>query len=697
MIEQADLLFELGTEELPPKSLKKLSKSLSESFITGLNQAHLQHGEVTLYASPRRLALLIKECALQQQDREIERRGPAIKAAFDAEDKPTKAAEGFARSCQTSIEQLDRLKTEKGEWLVYRTHESGQSAITLLPEIAQQALNKLPIPKRMRWGNSEAQFVRPVHWLLFLLGEEVVSCTLLDAKADRLTYGHRFHHPGAISLSHPQDYTSALSHQGYVIPHFETRRDKIKHQITASAATLGATADLDSELLDEVTALNEWPIPITASFDAGFLQVPQEALVATMKGHQKYFPLFSHDASLMNHFVTIANIDSPKPEFIREGNERVIRPRLADAMFFWEQDGKKRLEERLDSLKQVVFQKQLGSMYDKSERIAQFSKLIADKIDANPAWAYRAGLLSRCDLMTDMVFEFPEMQGIMGRYQAMRDGEPAELAQALDEFYMPRFSGDKIPQTPTGICISLAEKLDTLIGIFGIGQRPSGDKDPFALRRSALGALRIIREHSLTLNLPDLLSTVADGIADRLTNQNVVKEVYQFMLERLKGIYIDLGVSIDLFQAVAEVKSHHLADFDQRIWAIKAFRDMPESESLSAANKRIHNILKKGPPQTLSDQPDSALFQDQAEHNLTFKLNELSPRAQPLFERGEYTQGLQILAALKGPIDEFFEQVMVMTDDTALRNNRLALLSQVQNLFLSVADLSCLHIQDKPL
>ncbi|MEW8625893.1 MAG: glycine--tRNA ligase subunit beta [Candidatus Thiodiazotropha sp.] len=695
MADQADLLFELGTEELPPKALKRLSQSLTESFIAGLKQANLTHGEVVPFATPRRLALLVRDCDVRQPDSEMERRGPAVQAAFDDSGNPTKAAEGFARSCQTSVDQLQRQKTDKGEWLSYRVYSKGKPAEELLPEIATQALNKLPIPKRMRWGDSDAQFVRPVHWLMFLLGDQVVPCTLLDAEADRLTYGHRFHHPSAITIYNPQDYASVLEDLGYVIADFEKRKQKISESVQQSASELGGVADLDSDLLDEVTALNEWPLPITASFEERFLAVPQEALVATMKGNQKYFPLFTGDGQLMNHFITIANIDSPQPDLIREGNERVIRPRLADAMFFWEQDGKKPLADHQESLKHVVFQNQLGSMYDKSQRVAELAKRIAADSGGDSELAYRAGLLSRCDLMTNMVYEFPEMQGIMGRYQAQRDGEPEELAQALDEFYMPRFSGDQLPQTATGIAVSLAEKLDTLVGIFGIGQKPTGDKDPFALRRAALGALRIIREHSLTLDLPALLESVAETLGDKLTEEKVAATVYQFMLERLKGIYSELGISVDLFQSVADVAPKTLADFDQRVWAIKAFSKLPEAESLSAANKRIRNILKKS-SDPLAEKADPALYEDQAEHQLAQKMDELAPLAQPLFEQGEYAKGLQILAGLREPVDSFFDQVMVMTDDQKIRTNRLSLLSQLEKLFLSVADITRLQVQDQP-
>jgi glycyl-tRNA synthetase beta chain len=690
MTDRATLLFEIGTEELPPKALKRLSQALSEHFVEGLDQAGLEHGEIETFATPRRLALRIQACLMKQPDRRIERRGPTLQAAFDKDGKPTKAAEGFARSCGTTVDNLTKLETNKGTWLAYQVEKKGQLAAQLLPKIAEQALHKLPIPKRMRWGDSEAQFVRPVHWLLFLHGEQVIECNLLDAKADRLSLGHRFHHPTALSLSNPQDYESVLHDTGCVIASFEKRKHKIREAVQQSAASLGGHPDLDDELLDEVTALNEWPVPISASFEERFLEVPQEALVATMKANQKYFPLFDGKGRLMNHFITIANIDSPKPELIQEGNQRVIRPRLSDAMFFWQQDAKHRLEDRLDGLKQVVFQNQLGSMYDKSERVARLAELIAIEIEGDPELAHRAGLLSRCDLMTNMVFEFPDMQGVMGRYQAQRDGEDPELAEAMDEFYMPRFSGDRLPQTRTGIAISLAEKLDTLIGIFGIGQRPTGDKDPYALRRAALGALRIIREHSLTLHLRRLLEAVTESMAESITEPDVANAVYSFMLERLKGIYLEEGVTVDLFQAVAEVAPDTIVDFDQRIQAMDRFRKLPEASSLAAANKRIRNILRKN-TEPLPARADQSLFQDQAERDLVAKLDELTPEVQPLFDQGEYAKGLQLLASLKKPVDNFFDQVMVMTDETSLRINRLALLTQLENQFLSVADISLLQ------
>lgn len=686
----ADLLFELGTEELPPVALKRLSEALTREFVAGLAAANLGHGEVTPYAAPRRLALLARDLQTRQPDLEVEKRGPAVKAAFDADGKPTKAAEGFARSCGVSVDQLGRLQTDKGEWLVYQVHQPGKASSELLPGIAENALNRLPIPKRMRWGSSEAQFVRPVHWLLFLHGDQVIDCNLLDASADRVTHGHRFHHPEAITLYDPQDYASVLKDMGRVIAYFPERRERIKSAVEAAALELGGVAGLDDELLDEVSALNEWPVAVSGSFEPRFLEVPHEALVTTMKTNQKYFPVFDKQGGLMNHFITVANIESKDPQMIRAGNERVVRPRLADAMFFWQQDGRKRLEDHVESLKQVVFQKQLGSMYDKSQRVAALAAEIAAGIGGDAGLAMRAGQLSRCDLMTEMVYEFTSMQGIMGRYQAGRDGENPELALAMDEFYMPRFSGDQLPQTKTGIAIALAERIDTLVGIFGIGMKPTGDKDPFALRRAALGALRILSEHSLTLNLRDLLTFSAIELGQRITHPDTVDEVWQFMLERLRGLYADRGISGDLFDAVAAVEPHDLADFDRRIAAVRDFRGLAEAEALSAANKRIGNILRKS-GQSLPENVDPALFETDTERQLHQQINRISQQVAPFSQNRDYGEVLKLLAGLRPAVDSFFDDVMVMVDQPAIRDNRLALLAGLHGLFLQVADISLLQ------
>jgi glycyl-tRNA synthetase beta chain len=690
MAERADLLFELGTEELPPVALKRLSDALTREFIAGLDNAGLEYGEVKSFAAPRRLGILISDCATSQPDKDVERKGPAVKAAFDADGNPTKAAEGFARSCGTTVDQLERVDTPKGEWLIFNLHQAGKSAAELLPEIADNALNKLPIPKRMRWGASEAQFVRPVHWLLFLHGDQVVPCTILDAEAGNLTYGHRFHHPDAIEISSPNEYAVRLEEQGFVIADFSSRREKIRKHVEQTAASLGGRADMDEELLDEVTALNEWPIPIAGTFEEKYLEVPHEALVYTMKLNQKYFPMFDANGGLMNHFITIANIDSPKPEVIKEGNERVVRPRLSDAMFFWTQDGKKRLEDHQESLKSVVFQQKLGSMYEKSERVAALAATIAEQTGADVELAHRAGMLSRCDLMTEMVYEFAAMQGIMGRYQAGRDGENPELAQAMEEFYLPRFSGDHLPQSQTGIAISLAEKLDTLVGIFGIGMKPTGDKDPFALRRAALGALRIMLERELPLNLRQLLEAACNALGDKVENSHVVTEVYDFMIERLKGIYQDRSITVNVFEAVAAVKPDSTADFDRRISAVVAFGKLPEAESLAAANKRIRNILKKSGI-TIDGSVDPALFENSEEKALFEKISAKRQEVGPLLDNFDYESTLVTLAELKEPVDHFFDEVMVMADDESVRNNRLALLNSLSSLFLGVADVSRLQ------
>ena len=690
MTDTNDLLFELGTEELPPVALKHLSEALTSEFIAGLDNANLQHGAVESYAAPRRLALLVKDCATRQPDREMERRGPAVQAAFDGDGNPTKAAEGFARSCGTTVDQLQRIQTDKGEWLAYQVEEQGKPASELLPEIAEQALNRLPIPKRMRWGASEAQFVRPVHWLLFLHGDQVVPCTLLDAEAGRLSYGHRFHHPGAIEISSPANYADQLESTGKVIAHFTSRRDHIRKHVERTAEALGGIAQMDEALLDEVTALNEWPVPIAGSFEEKFLAVPHEALILTMKKNQKYFPLLDADGNLMNHFITIANIDSPKPELISAGNERVVRPRLADAMFFWQQDGKKRLEDHIESLKSVVFQQKLGSMYDKSVRVAELARYIAEQTGGDPEMARRAGMLSRCDLMTEMVGEFASMQGIMGRYQALRDGEPEQIAIAMDEFYMPRHSGDELPRSQVGIAISLAEKLDTLVGIFGIGMKPTGDKDPFALRRAALGALRIMRDHALNLDIPLLLEKTGNGLVSVIEDDSASDAVYAFMLERLKGLLSDEGIGAQLFDSVAAVSPASVSDFDIRVHAVQQFQALPEAEALAAANKRIRNILRKT-DDPISDSVDQALLVEAAEQNLFTQLQEMRDSVNPLLETGDYTGALKALSALRDNVDRFFDDVMVMAEDEKLRHNRLALLHQLSQLFLEVADISRLQ------
>ncbi|MCP3662375.1 MAG: glycine--tRNA ligase subunit beta [Gammaproteobacteria bacterium] len=690
MTDYVDMLFELGTEELPPVALRRLSESLVDGFRTGLEQAGLQFEEVEGYATPRRMAVKVNTLQRVQPERTVERRGPALKSAYDEDGKPTKALQGFARSCGVEPDALEQIETPKGTWLVFRSVEPGKQAIDLLPAIAGQSLEKLPIPKRMRWGSSEAEFVRPVHWLLFLLGSEVVPCTLLDAQASNLTYGHRFHFPEAITISQPGDYVETLE-QARVLVNFDQRSDSIRKQVETAAAKLDGEAVIDEELLAEVTALVEWPVAISGGFEKRFLEVPQEALILTMKKNQKYFHLVDKQNKLLPYFITISNIESSNPDVIREGNERVIRPRLADAMFFWEQDGKKSLADLQDSLDNVVFQIKLGNLREKSRRVANLASEIAGQINGDPELAHRAGLLSRCDLMTEMVNEFADMQGIMGRYQAQRSDEPEELARAMDEFYMPRFSGDQLPQTRSGIAIALAERLDTLVGIFGIGQKPTGDKDPYALRRAALGALRIMEVHKLPLNLWLLLESAANGLQDRIDNDSVAAEVHNFMLDRLKGLYQDRGIHSETFDAVAAVSPKSIADFDRRIDAVLAFTKLDAAEALAAANKRTRNILKKAGSLPRIN-VDSSHFEQDEERTLFNQLTEMQSQIDPLLKANDYEQTLITLAELREPVDRFFDSVMVMADEAALRNNRLAILQALEALFLKVADISRLQV-----
>jgi len=689
MPETADLLFEIGTEELPPKALVALSEALTSEIVAGLDKAQLEHGSAHSYATPRRLAVMVQGCATRQADRKVERRGPALSAAINAEGRYTRAAEGFARSCGVEAHQLERLSTDKGLWLVFRTWENGRAAAELLPGIAEEALARLPIPKRMRWGTSDCLFVRPVHWVLFLHGGEVVHCRLLDSESGRMTRGHRFHHPGAIWISHPGEYAGALKETGSVLADFAERRKRIRDLVIQTAETLGGTAEIDEGLLDEVTALVEWPVPIAGSFDERFLEVPHEALILTMKQNQKYFPLFDTQGHLMSHFITVANIDSPRPELIKEGNERVVRPRLADAMFFWHQDCRKSLEDRIGSLRSLVFEHRLGNMHEKTLRVAQLARLIARAIGGEGALAERAAMLSRCDLMTEMVLEFPEMQGIMGSYLAKRDGEREEVVEAVEEIYLPRFSGDRLPETFTGVAIALADRVDTLIGIFGIGQRPTGDKDPFGLRRAALGVLRMMVERRLPLDLEGVLDVAAACYGDRVVPGTTVA-VYDFMLERLKGYYAELGVGSDLFESVAALRLGSPADMDRRIRAVEAFRKLPEAEALATANKRIFNILRKT-EESIPDRADPALFGEEAEVALGREIEALGPRVASLLADRAYEEVLRELSRLREPVDRFFDEVMVMSDDPVQRGNRLALLASLGRLFAGVAEISCLR------
>ena len=685
-----DCLIEIGTEELPPKALNKLSDAFSAGIENGLKEAGIHFEKIKAYASPRRLAVLIDGVDEAQADRSIEKLGPNVKAAYDKEGNPSKAAQGFARGCGVAVADLATTQTDKGERLVFKIEEVGKPTTELMPQIVSQSLAKLPIPKRMRWGDSTAEFVRPVHWVVMLFGSDVIEAEILGIKSARDSRGHRFHHPEVINLQSPSDYVSRMKSPGYVLVDRDERCALIKKQAEAAAKKLGGNALIDADLLQEVSALVEWPVAVSGDFDKEFLSVPAESLISSMQDHQKYFPVVDKTGKLMPHFITISNIESKDPTKVKEGNERVIRPRLGDAKFFWEQDNKKKLEDHIESLNKVVFQNKLGSVGDKSRRVASIAEAIAKQLNENTDYAKRAGLLSKCDLMTEMVCEFSDLQGIMGRYYAINDGEPAEVADALDEQYMPRFAGDNLPKGKTGQMVSLADKLDTLLGIFAIGQKPTGEKDPFALRRAALGTLRILIECELDLDLTDLLGYAAQAYGKQLDAKKAIDDVIAFMLERLKVYYTNQQISVDVYDAVMTLKPTRPMDFNKRIHAVNDFRKLDEAESLAAANKRIGNILKKvkgNVPATI----DEKLLLESEEKNLNEKLQSMSEKVLPIFDAGNYSEALKQLAALRDPIDAFFESVMVMADDEALKNNRLAMLNQLHNLFMKAADLSRLQ------
>ncbi len=690
MPDKEDLLVEVGTEELPPQSVQPLSEALGAGIVAGLASAGLTHGDMSLFATPRRLAVLITALQTTQDERQVERRGPALAAAFDTEDQPTKAALGFARSCGVALEHLDKLETDKGSWLVFRTTEVGQTATSLLPDIVERALSTLPVKRRMRWADLEEEFVRPVHWLVLMLGEEIVDADLLGVSTGRHTQGHRFHQPTPLPIDSPAAYAPLLYASAHVVADFDTRREMIRKQVEAAALEAGGVADIDPGLLEEVTALVEWPVAVLGSFDEEFLSLPSAVLIATMKGAQRYFHVTDTQGRLLPRFITISNIESRNPDAVRHGNERVIRPRLKDAAFFYTTDLKHSLESRLEGVAQLKFQAKLGSMLDKSQRVSALSAHIAQALgssDADVETARRAGLLSKCDLVTEMVGEFPELQGDMGCEYARLDGESEALALALGEQYMPRFAGDTIPATPIGRAVSMADKLDTLIGIFAIGQQPSGDKDPFALRRAALGVLRILIEAELDLALPSLIEAAAKTYGTSLTTGEVRARVFDFMMDRLRAYFLEQHVPVDVFGAVMARRPTRPYDFARRVQAVDAFRRIPEAASLASANKRIQNILKQN-EDLLPESVDDTLLAEDAEWNLAAKLVGVGPRVREMLKAGEYGQAMAHLAGLRDAVDAFFDTVKVMDDDDAVRRNRLALLNNLSVLFLATADIS---------
>ena len=684
-----NFLVEIGTEELPPKALKTLATSFADNVEVELNQAGLSFDKIEWFAAPRRLAVKVLNLATQQPSKEIEKRGPAVSAAFDAEGKPTKAAEGWARGCGITVEQAERIATDKGEWLVHRAKIEGQPTKNLLSDIVANALAKLPIPKPMRWADKTVQFIRPVHTVTMLLGDELIEGEILGVASARTIRGHRFLGEKEFEIQHADQYPQLLREKGSVLADFNERKAEILAKSQAKATALGGVADIEESLLEEVTSLVEYPNVLAAKFEERFLAVPAEALVYTMKGDQKYFPIYDKEGKLLPHFIFVSNINPEDPTAIIEGNEKVVRPRLTDAEFFFKTDLKQKLVDRLPRLETVLFQQQLGTLKDKTDRIEQLAGEIAKQIGADEAKAKRAGLLSKCDLMTNMVFEFTDTQGVMGMHYARHDGEDEEVAVALNEQYMPRFAGDELPKSLVASAVALADKFDTLTGIFGIGQAPKGSADPFALRRAALGALRIIVEKNLPLDLEDLVTKSAALFGDKLTNKNVVADVVDFMLGRFRAWYQDEGIAVDVIQAVLARRPTRPADFDARVRAVSHFRTLDSAEALAAANKRVSNILAKA---------DAAIGEinltacvEPAEKALAEAVLALRTEVQPLIAQGDYTAVLDKLANLRAPVDNFFDNVMVNAEDPALRQNRLAILNTLQGLFLQVADISVLQ------
>ncbi|MBY6226514.1 glycine--tRNA ligase subunit beta [Ferrimonas balearica] len=696
-MEQQTFLVEIGTEELPPKALRTLAESFAANMVDSLNAAELPYGDLTWFASPRRLAIKVSALAAQQADKIVEKRGPAVQAAFDADGNPTKAAEGWARSNGITVAEAGRIATDKGEWLLHKAEVKGQSAAELLPQMVSEALAKLPIPKPMRWGAYDTQFIRPVQTVTLMLGEHLLPATILSKASGNTLLGHRFMGEQVLTIEHAEQYPALLEEQGKVIADYERRKAKIVADIQAAAAEIGGHADLDDELLEEVTSLVEWPVVLTASFEEKFLAVPAEALVYTMKGDQKYFPVYDAEGKLLPKFIFVSNLESKDPAVVIAGNEKVVRPRLADAEFFFETDKKQTLESLLPRLETVLFQKQLGTLKDKTDRIQALAEHIAGLIGADRAHAARAGQLSKCDLMTNMVFEFTDTQGIMGMHYARHDGEAEAVAVALNEQYQPRFAGDELPSSGVAQALAIADKMDSLVGIFGIGQPPKADKDPFALRRAAIGILRIAVEKALPLDLFDLAafsySLFAEQEkldADGKKGAEICNQVVDFMLGRFRAWYQEEGFPADVIQAVLAVRPTRPVDFDRRVKAVQHFRSLDAAEALAAANKRVGNILAKveGP---IADQVDAALLQDDAEKVLADIVAQVAAKVEPMFAAGDYQNALLALADLREPVDAFFEAVMVNAEDPALRANRQALLKQLRQLFMQVADISLLQ------
>lgn len=687
-----DFLVEIGCAELPPKALRGLSEAFIAGLKSGLDSAGLSYAAIKPYTSPRRLAARVEGLSVKQADTKIERFGPAVKAAYDKDGKPTPAASGFARSCGVDIDALQTIDKDGVEKLVFRADKAGEETSTLLPGIVAAALAKLPIPRKMRWGSTRDEFVRPVYWLVMLFGDDVIDTELFGIKSGRITHGHRFHCGADISLASPAEYEGKLQSPGYVIADYEVRKNNVRAQVQAQGAALHGDVQIDEDLLEEVTSMVEWPVALTGRFDEHFLSVPPEALISSMKNHQKTFYVLDKDGNMLPNFVAVANLDSKDPAQVIAGNERVIRPRLADAAFFFESDRKQTLASRLEQLGSIVFQQQLGTVEQKSRRVAALAASIAKSLSIDPVHCERAALLGKCDLVSHMVAEFPELQGIMGHYYALHDNESREVAEAITEQYQPRFAGDAVPASATGAVLAVAEKLDTICGLFAIGQPPTGSKDPFALRRAALGVLRILVEKSLDLDLQNAIDeALAAYISQGLSVPgDTSAQVFEFMLERFRAWYTGDGVSAEVFQAVMELKPTRPLDFALRVAAVQQFSKLPESAALAAANKRVSNILQKQEGE-IADAVDQSLLTEDAEIALAGQLDRLAQTVAPMFRQRDYAKGLEALAGMRSVVDRFFDDVLVMADDEAVRHNRLALLRELRKLFLHVADISCLH------
>ena len=689
-----DFLVEIGTEELPPKALRSLMDAFSEGLVAAVDGAGLEHGAVHAYASPRRLAVRIDGLSRQQADRNLEQKGPPTRIAFDKDGKPTAAATAFAKKCGVDVSTLGTTRTDKGEWLVFEAVEKGREAIELMPVLVERSLASLPIPRRMRWGAGDVEFVRPIHWVVMLHGTDVVASPVMQTVADNATYGHRFHSSGPITLSEPDDYLRALEHQGRVIADFDRRREMVRNGVEAAAMDAGGHIVEGESLYDEVAALVEWPVALVGRFDEKYLALPMEVVISTLTGHQRYFPIADNSGALLPLFVTVANLESKDPDQVREGNERVIRPRLADAAFFWDSDRRYTLESRKDTLREVIYQRGLGSLADKSQRVAKIAAWLTSRLGGDKADARRAAELSKCDLVTGMVGEFPELQGTMGRYYARSDGESEAVADAIGEHYRPRFAGDDLPATDIGRILAVADKLDTLAGVFSIGKKPTGNRDPFGLRRAALGVIRILIECGLDIDLKKLIAqAVSQQPKGKLENAAVVDDLYHFISDRLRRYFLDRdsGLVTETFEAVMARQPDSLLDFDRRLAAVQTFTRLEQAESLASANKRIANILRQaGDPEGLS--VSKKLLTDDAEQALYNALDNARQKVGPLVGDRHYAEALNVLADLRDPVDRFFDDVMVMTDDEATKKNRLALLSELRSLFLDIADISRLSL-----